>query len=255
MTLLICSDGLIGDFLGVVPVMIELAKQDELHLKIHPEAELIFQLIPKKYNIKLQEKEDAFYNKIVELNISNAFTIANENNYYMSQAHFAYLGLPVPAIPIKAELEFEAADVPVYDFILAPFSRSLPPTERWPKEQWQRLVNLLHSNSFCIIGHERDERNFVTGKNVTQMYNENLVKVMTILKNARRGLISVVSGPSHIAFHLGVKNYLLTNQNMTWGNNPEAVRIEDHIPELKAEKVMQVLKENCLGTNYLTFKQ
>lgn len=244
MTLLIYSDGLIGDFLGAIPTIIEFAKQDELHLKINPEADPLFKMIPKKYRIKLQEKEDALYDKVVELNISKAFTIANENNYYMSQSHFAYLGLPVPAIPIKAELEFESADLPVYDFILAPFSRSLPPTERWPREQWQRLADFLHTSSFCIIGHERDEKNFVTGKNVTQMYNENLVKVMTVLKNARRGLISVVSGPSHLAFHLGVKNYLLTNQNMTWGNNPEAVWICDYIPELKAERVVVELKKN-----------
>lgn len=241
MTLLICNDGLIGDFLGAVPVMIELSKQDELHLKIHPEAEPIFHLIPKKYKIKLQQMEDALYDKVVELNISEAFTLANENNYYMSQSHFAYLGLPVPAIPLKAELEYESADVPVYDFILAPFSRSLPPKERWPREQWQNLTDLLPNFSFCIIGHDRDEKNYVTGKNVTQMYNESLVKLMTVLKNARGGLISVVSGPSHLAFHLGVKSFLLTNQNMTWGNNPEAVKIEEYIPELKAEKVVEIV--------------
>ncbi|MEO6327907.1 MAG: hypothetical protein ABIO55_03205 [Ginsengibacter sp.] len=242
MTLLICSDGLIGDFLGVVPVMIELAKHDELHLKIHHEAEPIFKLIPKKYNIKLQEKGLSSYARVIELDISKAFTISHENNYHMSQSHFAFLGLPVPENAVKAELEFKAIDVPVYDFILAPFSRSLPPQERWSQEQWQRLTNLLPDYSFCLIGHKRDEKNFIKGENVTQMYNESLVKVISIMKNARRGLISVVSGPSHLAFHVGVKNCLLTNQNMTWGNNPDAVKISDYIPELKAERVIEVLK-------------
>jgi ADP-heptose:LPS heptosyltransferase len=244
MTLLICSDGLIGDFLGVVPVMIELAKQDELHIKIHHEAEPIFRLISKKYNIKLQEKEPSFYDRVIELDISKAFTLSHENNYHMSQSHFAYLGLPVPENAVKAELEFEVTDVPVYDFVLAPFSRSLPPQERWSREQWQRLTDLLPGCSFCVIGHERDQRNFIKGENVTQMYSESLVKVMTVLKNAGRGLISVVSGPSHMAFHLGVKNYLISNQNMTWGNNPYAVRIGDHIPELTAERVIDILNEN-----------
>ena len=210
MTLLICTDGLIGDFLGVVPVIIELSKHDELHLKIHPEAEVIFQLIPKKYNIKLQQKEAALYDKVVELDISKAFTISHENNYYMSQSHFAYLGLPVPAEPVKAELEVPVLEVPVFDYVLAPFSRSLPPEQRWPQEQWQRVTALLPDCSFYIIGHGRDERNFVSGGNVTEMYNEPLEQVINVLKNLRRGLISVVSGPSHLAFHLGVKNYLLT---------------------------------------------
>ncbi len=241
MTLLVCSDGLIGDFLSTLPVMAELAKHDELHLNIHPEAESIFHLIPKKYNIKLQEKESALYDRILELNISKAFDIANDHNYYMSQSHFAYLSLPVPQQPPKAELEFDLADGAVYDYIVAPFSRSLPPEQRWPKAQWQRLADLMPDHTFCIIGHDRDERDFVTGNNVFHMYNEPLLKVINILKNAGKGLISVVSGPSHLAFHLCVKNYLLTNQNMTWGINPEAVCVCDYIPDLKAERLIEVL--------------
>ncbi len=241
MTLLTCHDGLIGDFLGILPVVIELSKHENLHVNIHPEAESIFQLVPKKYSIELQKQESDLYSKTVELNVSIAFNISNEHNYYMSQAHFAYLGLPVPDKPPKAELEFEVTNEPAYDYIIAPFSRSLPPDQRWPKEEWQRLVDLMFDNTFCVIGHDRDERNFVQGSNVVQMYNEPIVKVINILKQSRKGLISVVSGPSHLSFHLGVKNYLLTNQNMTWGNNPEAVKIYDYIPELKAERLIEIL--------------
>ena len=241
MTLLKYNHGLIGDFLGILPVMVALAKQDELHVNIHPEAEHIFDLVPSKYNIKLQDKDEALYDRVLELDVNKAFNISHQKNYYMSQAHFAYLGLPVPEQPSKAELEFEPAEVPQCDFVLAPFSRSLPPQERWPKERWQQLTSLLPDKSFCVIGHDRDERDYVTGANVLQMYNYPVVTVINLLKKARKGLISVVSGPSHLAFHLGVKNYLLTNQNMTWGNNPDAVKITDPIPELRPEKVAQLL--------------
>lgn len=244
MTLLIWNDGLIGDFLGVIPVIIDLSKRDELHVKIHPEATTIFSMIPKKYNIKLQEREDTFYDIILKMDISRAFTISSEKNYYMSQAHFAFLGLQVPEPPLKAELEFEEIRMFAYDYIIAPFSRSLPANQCWQREEWQRLVELMPESTFCIIGHERDPKNYVLGPNVSEMYNEPLVKVINLMKSAKQGLISVVSGPSHLSFHLGVKNYLLSNQNMKWGNNPEAIRLEDYIPELKAERVVELLRGN-----------
>jgi ADP-heptose:LPS heptosyltransferase len=242
MTLLKCSEDLIGDFLGILPVMITLAKQEELHVSIHPDTEHLFKLVPRKYNIRLQEKDAAMYDRVLELDINSAFTISHQGNYYMSQSHFAYLGLPVPEHPLKAELEFEPADAPRCDYVLAPFSRSLPPEQRWPKERWQQLTTLMADKTFCIIGHDRDERDYVTGPNVVQLYNSPVTTVISLLKKAGKGLISVVSGPSHLAFHLGVKNYLLTNQNMTWGNNPDAVKITDYIPDLKPERVVEILR-------------
>lgn len=240
MTLLICKDGLIGDFSGIIPVMIHLAKEEELHVCINPEAAHLFRLIPKKYNIKLQN-DSVTYERIIELDIHKAFEISEMHNYYMSQAHFAYLNLPVPKMPPKAEFEFELSDEPEYDFIIAPFSRSLPAEQCWPKMCWQQLVELMPGSSFCIIGHARDEKNLANGSNVFEMYDKPIVNIMNVLKKASKGLISVVSGPSHLAFHLGIKNYLLTNQPSAWGNNPEAVKISDHIPELKAEKLVEVL--------------
>ena len=241
MTLLKYPDGLIGDFLGAMPVMIELARQDELHVLIHPEANQLFELLPKKYGIKQQPDQAIDYNRVLELDISNAFTLSHQKNYYMSQSYFDCLGLPVPGIPPKAELEFELIDTYSYDYIIAPFSRSLPTTERWSKHEWQQLVNLLPGKEFCVIGHTRDDKDFITGANVTAMFGEPIVVVINLLRNAKKGLISVVSGPSHLAFHLGVKNYLLTNQRMTWGNNPDAISISDPIPGLKAEQVIEKL--------------
>lgn len=241
MTLLKYADGLIGDFLGVIPVMIELSRQDELHVSIHTEAKHLFELLPKKYGIKLQEKETDLYNRVLELDTSRAFTLSHERNYYMSQSYFACLNLNVPAEPPKAELEFEQAAMPYFDYIIAPFSRSLPPQQRWPQEQWQRLTDLMPEHLFCIIGHHSDPKDFITGNNVTAIYGRSIPEVISLFKNVKRGLISVVSGPSHLAFHLNTRNYLLTNQNMTWGNNPDALAIRDYIPDLKAEQLIEKL--------------
>lgn len=240
MTLLHCKDGLIGDFLGFIPVITELAKQDELHLSIHPESASLFSLIPKKLNISQQQP--VHYNKILKLDAYEACGISRIHNYYMSQAHFAYLGMPVPKIPPKAELEFATLNVASFDYILAPFSRSLPNEQQWPKEQWQKLVDQMPQCSFCIIGHERDDQHLISGNNVTALYNKPIVEVINVLKKAKRGLISVVSGPSHMAFHLSVKNYLLTNQQMTWGNNPDAIQIRDYLPALTAERLTTILQ-------------
>lgn len=242
MTLLHCKDGLIGDFLGFIPVITELAKQDELHLAIHPESAPLFSLIPKKFNISQQQS--VHYDKILKLDAYEACKISRIHNYYMSQAHFAYLGMPVPKVPPKAELEYETLDVEPFDYILAPFSRSLPNEQQWPKEQWQKLVDQMPQYSFCVIGHARDDPHFITGNNVTAMFNKPIVNVINILRKARRGLISIVSGPSHLAFHLGVKNYLLTNQQMTWGNNPDALQVRDYLPALTTEKLTNILQSS-----------
>lgn len=251
MTIIHNPDGLIGDFLGTIPIMIELAKRDPdgAIAIIHPEAKHLFDMIPSIHRINRLPDDIVAFAAGSEanhqiLNISEAFRISHERNLFMSQAHFAYLGMPVPETPPKAELLFPFIEVPEFDYIIAPFSRSLPPNERWPQERWQSFVDSMPGSTFCIIGHDRDARNYIKGANVTEIYNEPIVKVCNLLKTARKGLISVVSGPSHLAFHLGVKNYLLTNQNMTWGNNPDAVKITWPIPALSANELINVINEN-----------
>ena len=238
MTLLKCSDGLIGDFLGVMPLMADLRAEGPLEIEIHPEAEALFRLFPKSLDMRLKRLPDEAYDRVLNLDISAAFTISHQRNYYMSQAHFACLGRPVPDVPPKAALEYSTVEVPVCDYVIAPFSRSLPPQERWPAAQWQDLIDTMPDLQFCLIGHDRDDPDFVSGPNVTQFFGHPLESLISLLKAARKGLISIVSGPSHLAFHLSVPNVLLTNQHMTWGNNPDAIQIWDPIPKLQARDLI-----------------
>ncbi|GAO43784.1 glycosyltransferase family 9 protein [Flavihumibacter petaseus] len=230
-------DGLIGDFLGTIPAMIDVARIHQLDVVIHPEARELFDLIPKRYGITAIDEPGSNdgYDYHGTMDISAAFTLSHQKDYYMSQAHMELLGLWVSPQPPKAELDIPDIDVPVADFILAPFSRSLPSEQKWPAAQWQKLVDMHPDKTFVVIGHDRDPRRFITGRNVLDAYAQPITEVCNLLKKARRGLISVVSGPSHLAFHLGVKNYLLTNQNMTWGNNPDAIQLRHQIPNMTAE--------------------
>ena len=145
------------------------------------------------------------------------------------------------------ELEFKRQDVESYDYVLAPFSRTLGSEQqwaceqRWPREHWQRLVDSMPGCSFCVIGHNRDPRGYLSGSNLTEKYGEPFPRVASLLLQVRKGLVSVVSGPSHFAFHLSVTNYLLSRQHGAWGNYPDAIRIPDFCPTTDPERVREIL--------------
>lgn len=240
-------DGLIGDFLGTIPVMQYMSSSyNALHVIIHPEAEKIFRLIPSKYNIIRtyhREHPDHLYDEELSLDISKAFSVASQKNLYMSQTHFDVLGYYVPQVAPKADLEIVPIECPEYDFLLAPFARSLPPQERWSQARWQKLVDALPHLRFGLLGTAAtDSPDYLKGYNVTAEFDHNFNYVSNLLRKSK-GVISVVTGISHLCFHLGVPNILLNNQNFTWGTNPEAINIRTPIPELMASTVVEKIKE------------
>jgi len=247
MILLNNPDGLIGDFLGTIPVMQQLAKDNKgIHVIIHPEAEKIFKLIPAQYNIERvfhRQYPDTLYTRKLELDISKAFEVSDKKGYYMSQAHFDILGLPVPPVPPKADLHINPVACPQYDFLLAPFARSLPPQEKWDRKKWQKLVDNFPQLRFGLLGtRAHDDPEFLKGYNVEAEFDHDFNYVANMLRECR-AVISVVTGISHLCFHLGVPNILINNQNFTWGTNPEAVCIRTSIPMLKVDEVEKEMKK------------
>lgn len=242
-------EGLIGDFLGTIPVMVRLAASGGATVYIHPAAEAIFDMIPASCNLQKVVSDPAKANELqcdYKIDLQAAFKYGSEHNLYMTQAHYGALGLDVPQVIAQAPLNINSTYPFTFDYIIAPFSRCLPDQQKWSRSEWQRLVDMMPDKSFCVIGSTADGANqpYLTGSNVSEIYGEPIEDVFMLLQKARKGLISVVSGPSHIAFHHGVKNYLITNQSMAWGNNPGAIKITDNIPDLKAETVKKVLDEN-----------
>lgn len=239
-TLIINPDGLIGDFLGTIPAMLEIAKHEyDVSVIIHHEAEKIFNILPRRSGLKRIYQPGMFpYSKTYELNTSKAFEIANQKSLYMSQAYFAQLGLDIPVNPPRALFQIDPVETAEYNVILVPFARSLPPEQKWPQAKWQELVNSLPSVSFCVFGNSvHDPKGYITGPNVADEYDNDFNTVCNLMYKAKT-VVSIVTGISHLCFHLAVPNILLTNQNMTWGNNPDAFQLKTYIPDLKVSEVL-----------------
>ena len=229
-------DGLIGDFLGSVPAVQRFASRTDVCCTHHPEVRHLFEMTG------LKEYKDSYHiSKEISIGCTYAWNIAIPKGLHMTQAYFPLVGLDIPDEPVKAEINVPKNVVRAYDYIIAPFSRSLPEGQKVIVEEWQRLVDMLPDKKFCIIGSDSDPEWFVTGRNVTACYGQPLSFVLNLIQHARDGLISVVSGPSHMAFHLGVKNYLITNQVMAWGNNPDAKKIIHYIPDIRAEQIKEAI--------------
>jgi len=243
MTYIQNKDGLIGDFLGSVPAMQELGRRDKLVVQIHPEA---LKLVPLIYN-----PDGIVFTEIATGQVSHtiysatAFQIATAKNLYMSQAFFEQVGLEIPLVAPKADLRLIEVHTPTYDYIISPFARSLPSSQKLPKSEWKQLVDSMPNKKFCVIGTTvHDDPEFIVGPNVETRFDMDFNYVGSLLRNATKGLISVVTGTSHLAFHLGVKNWILNNQDFAWGTNPDGVSIRDHIPALFGEKIREYLENS-----------
>jgi len=243
MTYINNSEGLVGDFLGTIPAMQALAKKDKLVVQVHPEAKKLLPLIHNPDGIIWTDIATGEISHT--LSSSKAFELSLPKQLYMSQAFFLQLGLPVPENAPKALLGWNSGSVEVCDYVLSPFARSLPNEQKWPQEKWQELVDTMSDKSFIVLGNSKyDDPNFLTGENVKAIFDRPFTEVGDTLKVAREGLISVVTGTSHLAFHLGVHNWVLNNQDFRWGTNPSGHHIRTPIPKLLVPELI-----NFLGSN------
>lgn len=238
------KDGLIGDFLGSVPAMQALAKDHKLVVEIHPEAEKLVSLIDNPNEIIFTvNPSGGQIDKIIHS--ATAFSIATSNDWYMSQAFMYQLGLPVPSVPPKAKLVYDDVSVPIFDYIISPFARSLPDRQKLSREVWLELIDSMPDKTFCILGTTKhDDLWFLQRPNTEPWYDFPFSTVCNLLTKAKEGLISVVTGTSHLAFHLGVKNWILNNQDFKWGTNPDGINIRNDIPSLFSETLKEYLVGN-----------
>jgi hypothetical protein len=247
--------GLVGDFLGTVPAMNDLAAKNGglVVVGLNKTIGSLFACIARSENtegaarIFLPTEEAALTDEGFEgvttgapFDLSTAFTIAGERDLHMTQAHYAVLGLDVPPEPIRPQL-VSAPPVRLADFMLAPFSRSLPESQRWPRERWQAVVDGMPRVSFNVLGSLTDPPDYLTGPNVRPLYGQGWPVVMSAMLGAR-ATVSLVSGPAHLAYAIGARCVQLTNQDGAWGNNPEALALHDPIPDLQPEAVIAAME-------------
>ena len=254
---------LIGDFLGTVPATIALAKLAQErgeHLKVFmaandhelfddlDNARQLLRMVPSKYGVEEVFAIDASDPDVRAFQLMPAFARSVQMQQHMTAAHHHFIELADPSMKaIRPELEIGESDVPAFDYALAPFSRSLPPHDKWQRERWQTLVDRMPDRSFVIFGGKHDEHGYLVGDNVTEMYCEPLRDVMHVLKRLRYGLLSCVTGLSHMAYALGVRNYLFYAQGAPWGLNPDALLIGpgaggSPIAQVKTKEVVQALR-------------
>lgn len=238
------KDGLIGDFLGSIPAIQALGKKDKLVVEIHPEAEKLVSLIDNPDDIVFTVNPSGGQIAYT-IYSATAFPVATANNWYMSQAFFGQVNMDIPTTPPKAKLRYTKELVPLCDYVISPFARSLPDRQKWGKREWQKLVELMPDRKFCVIGTSKhDPLPYLKGDNVEHLYDFPFNYVCNLLEYAVCGLISVVTGTSHLAFHLSVKNWILNNQDFAWGTNPDGVSIRNDIPSLFPEKVKEILESS-----------
>jgi len=248
-TLLITGiNGLIGDYFGQIPVIIELSKEFDVTIKLHPETEELFELLPKSLGIKKLENINQTFDSSIELDIHKAFSDAHKHNLYMTQAYYPQVNLPIPEKAPKAPLELGPlyggviyTGYPSFDIIFAPFARSLPEEQKWSQENWQKLADSLPNEDICVLGSKTDPINYIQGKNVICINGLPLKNAFKILGNSGL-LVSVVTGTSHVAFHMGIDNIVLNSQLMTWGRTPSGVHIDKDIQKITVEEVIDKIK-------------
>ena len=239
---LINAEGLIGDSLSTIPVMIDLAKaHGGLRVSIHHEAAWLYDLIPKKYNITVVPEDEL--NPCLRMDIGAAFQYAQEHKTYMSASWHNQFGLPTPTPAPRPELELPDVDVPIYDYIFAPFSRSTPENQKWQLEKWQDLSHLLDMDGYrvCVFGNSNHDQKL---DNCFNEFDRPMVEVLNMLKKCRKGCISINTGISHLCFAMGTKNYLLNNQGTGWSVHPEAISIETYIPRITDDEMLDLIKNN-----------
>jgi len=242
------TDGLIGDFLGGIPAIQIIAMgYDETEVRIHPEAQKILPIIKRHPSLHFSPESRPRANaKRFLLDSSSAFQVAVNKNIYMSQAYIASLFKEVPAFVPKAQLEILPIHTPSYDFLISPFARSLPPEQKVDKKVWEEFIASNPTYSFAILGNSKyDPMDYLAPQpNLSREFDHDFQYLSNLMKNSKHGLVSVVTGTSHLAFHLGVKNFLINNQNFVWGTNPEAKQLRKHIPLISSKDLTELCIEH-----------
>jgi hypothetical protein len=143
--------------------------------------------------------------------------------YHMMEVHFINHGVYLERWE-PPRLDFTTDDrIPTFDFVLSPYSRSdYRNAKVWPLERWQELVAELSSwSSVCVVGSGEDERVF---ENVTYFMDQPLRDVCGLLAKARRAVLTIDNGMSHLAHALRVPHFSIYPAALapTWTTNLNA---------------------------------
>lgn len=234
------SIGLIGDLVNTFGILKDLTSSQNVSIIKPVETDWFYDLITPTVKFKYTESDS----KYSDLDLGKAFQYGCANNLHMSQCYHVQFGLPTPEHPIRPELNVPDVEVPIYDYILAPFSRSLPEEQKWSLHKWQELGWQLEKQGYsvCVFGNSKyDQSTF----GLTNEYDRPMNEVLNIIKKCRKGVVSIVTGISHLAYAMNTKNILLSGQGDSgWGINPDGYIITGMVCDFTKEQVLRIINEN-----------
>jgi hypothetical protein len=176
------DNDLIGDFIGTIPAMQALPA---LYI-VKPHMAELAEMAGIRYTVTSLPCLKA-------IDLQRAFRYAAANNLHMIQANFQEVGLPVPDNIPRPKLIVHEEEVPEIDYVLSPFSRSLPEDQKWPREKWQQLIDTMYYKTFALIGGPNDDKYYLTG--CLKIFGKSLNYIANLLLHSK-GLISVTTGTS-----------------------------------------------------------
>jgi len=220
--IIIAHADLVGDSIAMLPAIQELRRRWDGDVYLHMPNRWVRDLIPASYGFK-----DLF---ALPLGSSKAKVMRSSpwdacdayiRTLHMTQAHFAIFGLPVPSEPVRAEIEVDDT-APVFDYVLSPWSRSdIDHNKAWWDDRWAKVVDAL-DGSIAVVGGIEDPQPWLAHYE----YGKDLRYVAGLLRNARKAVITIDNGMSHLAFHAGCTKHVLLYPECLppwWVGNPKAL--------------------------------
>jgi len=254
-TIRLYSDGdLLGDSLCCLPAIYTLAIKQNAQggrTVLYCKNKEVQKLIPPEIPLEYGDGEPAEYDHMI--NANNAWQ-AGVHTMHMMQAHFKYLELPIPEpANMKPELYFERRTMPLkyqFDYIISPYSWSDDKNNKLiPLENWKIVINYLHAKGYTIgvLGTSHDYNNAsVKFDNVKYIIQQNLSEVANYILNAKRAVLSIDNGISHLTHILGQKHLLFYPECLPekWVKNfnDNAIVVRDQPVNFNAGLMIQILE-------------
>jgi ADP-heptose:LPS heptosyltransferase len=205
--LVVARDPNLGDSLCALPVL-ESLRQEHPNLEILFRNESVAQLMPKNLRERCSwDLKNGGYDVLV-LGMWEAVKRFGRIAH-PTQLLYMLAGLEPPKEVPRPKIVFDN-NAPAYDYVVAPFTKD--DRERgWDIDSWSDLFRQLAESdpgaTICVVGGKSDH---VFAHNaVSHCYGQSLAYVASMIKNARRAVITLDSGPSHIAHAVNSKNHIL----------------------------------------------
>lgn len=220
--LVIARDGNLGDAICSISAL------DALRQK-HPDLQILFRneavaaLLPKNLRERCTWDIPNGQHDILTLGAWEAVQRYGRNEH-ATQVLMRLAGVEPPKDIPRPRIVFEDK-APAYDYVIAPFTADQ--RERgWDLNNFDLLVDAIYEQiddnaSVAFVGGPKDNMEPLFPEQCYQ--GKSLAYVASLMKNARKAVITLDSGPSRLAHAVGCKRHILLASNVTplvWQTHP-----------------------------------